>query len=95
MGRFSWGRPIEDFVVGPYTVRSFHPFKTKGSSITKEIDYDTVNYHGYIDGLDANEGWLTLDEALAGLIVRRLIGRGNSKVSEHFVAGLISLGETK
>ena len=70
---FLWGLIIEDIEVGPYTVRSFHPEKFDqncyGSGFNRT---DVIHYHGYIDGKSCNESWLTLDDALVGMIARRI-----------------------
>ena len=86
---FPWGLIIEDIEVGPYTVRSFHPEKFDqngyGSGFNRT---DVIHYHGYIDGKSCNESWLTLDDALVGMIVRRNVGVNCSQINEHFMAGL-------
>jgi hypothetical protein len=85
--KFPWGRVISDVTVGPYMVRSYHPHKPK----SREIDDSEVFYHGYIDGKDCNESWISVDEALAGLIVRRALGPNWRPVNEHFIAGIRAL----
>ena len=91
MHKFSWGQPLTDEVIGPYTVRAFHPRKVEGSRVTTEIDRTTIHHHGYIDGKDCNESWLTLDEALVGMIVRRSLGPNSRQINEHFIAGIYAL----
>jgi len=89
--KFIWGEALSDEVVGPYTVRAFHPHKVEGSHVTKDIDRSKIHYHGYINGKDCNESWLSLDEALAGMITRRSLGPNRSSISEHFIAGIYAL----
>jgi hypothetical protein len=86
--KFAWGFVIEDIEIGPYTVRSFHPHKREGGRPTGENDLDVIHYHGYIDGKDCHESWLTLDDALLGMIVRRKVGANCRQINEHFMAGL-------
>lgn len=88
---FTWGKVIQDFSIYPYTIRAFHPRKVKGSSLTDEIDLETTHYHGYVSGEDVCESWATIDEALAGLIVRRNIGPNNRQISQHFIAGISAI----
>ena len=93
--RFPWGLIIEDVTLGPYTVRSYHPAKYDQNGYgTGDNDTDAIHYHGYIDGKDCNEGWLTLDEALVGMIVRRIAGPNNRQISRHFMAGLNAMKVT-
>jgi hypothetical protein len=93
MRKFPWGRVIEDIEVGPYMVRAYHPHKSEGVTITREIDTDTINYHGYVDGRDTNISWGSLDEALAGLIVYRNLGPNNDNIAGHFVAGVNAMAK--
>jgi hypothetical protein len=94
--RFPWGFALEDVEIGPYTVRSFHPEKfTHNGHGTGVNDTDVIHYHGFIDGKDCNESWLTLDDALAGMIVRRNVGLNCSQINEHFMAGLNAMKSTK
>ena len=93
---FPWGDVVEDYHVGPYTIRAFHPWKMHGVTLkTDDPDKSKLHYHGYIDNEDASESWPTLDDALAGLIVRRSIGFNHSVIGYHFVAGVRSLAKNK
>lgn len=85
---FPWGVVIEDIEIGPYIVRAFHPRKYRGGQLLSTSDPEVVHYHGYIDGKDCNESWLTLDDALVGMIVRRAVGPNCRQINEHFMAGL-------
>ena len=93
--RFPWGFVIEIMEIGPYIVRAFHPEKFKNNRGTGVNDTDVIHYHGYIDGKDCNESWLTLDDALAGMIVRRNVGLNCRQINEHFMAGLNAMKSTK
>lgn len=92
MKKFPWGRVIEDTEVGPYMIRAYHPYMRKMGSLDRNIDTDTVDYHGYVDGRDTNITWGSLDEALAGLIVYRALGP-NSDIASHFVAGVNAMAK--
>ncbi|WP_028955934.1 hypothetical protein [Sulfitobacter sp. 20_GPM-1509m] len=85
---FAWGRVIEDHTVGPYTIREFHPRKVQGAAILREIDTERTEFHGYIDGKTTGESWPTLEDAMAGLIVHRIVGFNSRDINYHFVAGL-------
>ena len=86
--KFPWGFVIEDVEIGPYIVRSYHPRKDIDGGTMSDNDVSKIHYHGYIDGKDCNESWLTLDDALAGMIVRRNVGVNCSQINTHFMAGL-------
>jgi len=89
--KFPWGFVIEDIEIGPYVVRCFHPEKFENGRGIGINDTDTIHYHGYIDGVDCCERWSTLDDALAGMIVIRNVGRNFRQINEHFMAGLNSI----
>lgn len=91
--KFPWGFPLSDMQVGPYTVRAYHPRKEVDGRVMSDTDSQTTHYHGYIDGKDCNESWLTLDEALAGMIVRRALGPNSSSINEHFIAGISAMSQ--
>jgi len=84
-GDFSWGRVIGDHKVGPYTIRAYHPRITGNSA---GCNAGVTEYHGYIDNKSVGESWTTLDDALAGLIVRRALGANSNDINYHFMAGI-------
>ena len=90
--KFPWGLVIKDHEIGPYTIREYHPRKVEGVVVKNEINRDVVQYHGYIDGKDTHESWSTLEDAMAGMIVRKIIGLNASQIGYHFVAGLRAMG---
>jgi hypothetical protein len=92
--RFPWGSAIEDMEIGPYIVRAFYPEKFENNRGTGVNDTDVIHYHGYIDGKDCHESWLTLDSALVGMIVRRNVGLDCRQINEHFMAGLGAMRTT-
>ena len=91
---FPWGLKTADMEIGQYTVRAFHPYKVLNGRVTSEPDQEVTHYHGYIDGKDCNETWVSLDEALVGLIVRRNVGLNHRQINEHFMAGLHAMAGT-
>ena len=93
--KFPWGFVIEFMEIGPYYVRAFHPKKLEDNRGVGVNDTDVTHYHGYIDGKDCHESWLTLDDALAGMIVRRNVGLNCRQINEHFMAGLNAMKTTQ
>lgn len=93
--KFNWGQVIHDYEIGPYVIRAYHPRQVRGNEVTREIDEDRIEYHGYIDGKDTSESWGTLEDAMAGLIVRRILGLNAGNINYHFVAGLRAMAEDK
>lgn len=85
---FPWGKIVIDHLVGPYIIREYHPHKRSGATVLREIDEAITQFHGYIDGKDTHESWNTLEDAMAGLIVRNIVGDNNGSINFHFMAGL-------
>jgi hypothetical protein len=85
---FPWGLVVKDHAIGPYVIREYHPRKRRGSEVLRTIDETATEFHGYIDGKDTHEGWATLEDAMVGLIVRKLVGVNSGKINYHFMAGL-------
>ena len=92
MSKFAWGTVIERHRVGPYTLVEYHPFK---SDVRAMVDTDVTLYYGVIDGVDQKESWEKLDEALAGLIVRRALGSDHRGVAAHFIAGVRAMSQRR
>lgn len=92
--RFTWGSAVAFHEVGPYRIIEYHPRKTKGSIVTREIDYDKTSFHLYIQhdiGIkDCCEGFDTLDAALAGGIAFRAEGH-HHRADLYFMAALDQL----
>ena len=85
---FHWGHVVKEYDIGPYTIREFHPRVREGNRVLAAIDPTKTEFYGYIDGKDTHESWPKLEDAMAGLIVRRFIGANNSAISQHFMLGL-------
>lgn len=92
--RFSWGRVVDRFEIGPYTLLAFHPRIVEGGRRLREIDETKTHYHGYIGGKDTNESWSTLEDAMAGIIVKRILGPNHHAINYHFVSGLRAMAES-
>ena len=88
--KFSWGRVIQRHEIGLYEVIEYHPWKETSGPRTRPwpVDEEQTNFHGYIDGKDTHEAWLSLDEALVGMIVTRYVGLNAHSIAAHFMAGL-------
>ncbi len=91
--KFNWGQVVKDHVIGPYTIREYHPRKRQGKNVLPEIDGTAVEFHGYIDGQDTHESWASLEDAVVGMIVRRMVGLNRSAIAVHFMAGLRGMSE--
>lgn len=91
--KFHWGRIVKDHAIGTYVIREYHPHLRDGKTVTREIDTSTTEFHGYIDGKDTHESWATLEDAMAGLIVRRIVGHSNGSINYHFMAGLRAMAK--
>lgn len=94
MKNFSWGKVVDRHSIGPYELIEYHPRVVEGSRVTNRIDETKTEFHGIIDGCDVHESWKTLDEALAGLIVRRALGPNSRDINYHFMAGIRALAPT-
>jgi hypothetical protein len=77
---FAWGQIQEIHEIGPYKIIEY---------VCKSTGEDL--FHGEIDGEDTHESWDSLDDALAGLIVRRNLGPNHSQINQHFMAGIYSI----
>lgn len=90
---FPWGQIVKDHEIGHYTIREYHPRQRKGGEVLRQIDQTVTQFHGYINGKDVHESWNSLEDAMAGLIVRRLVGASHSAINHHFMAGLRALSD--
>lgn len=82
--KFTWGSIIEIMDIGPYTIASYHPHKNDNGRISSQIiDVDRTQFHGWVDGENSHRAWLSLDEALVGLIAYRAEGP-NSRAADYF-----------
>ncbi len=93
--KFNWGRVVKDHTIGPYTIREFHPRKRQGVELISEVDETVTWFQGYIDGRDTHESWQSLEDAMVGLVVRRMVGLNSSAINYHFMAGLRGLAQDR
>ena len=92
VGKFVWGEVVKHHEVGPYHIVEYHPRKVVGSTVTKQIDWDKVEFHLYIENgvaevKDACESFESLDAALAGGIAYRAEGC-NHRGDRYFIAAM-------
>jgi hypothetical protein len=80
---FTWGEVKTVHVVGDYQIIEYHPRKTENNRVLKDIDYEQVAFHPYIDWKDTNRGFGTLEEAMVGVIALRFDGL-NSQAAMYF-----------
>lgn len=85
MSKFPWGRVIETFEVRldkiTHIITKYHPHKRNGSTITREIDTDTVLYH--------SEEISTSSPSLEVLYLS-LIANNNIGLNQHnLVSGIV------
>ena len=85
---FTWGVTRARHEVGPYGLIEYHPYKP---GTFNDVDETQILFHGYLDGESVGEAWASMDEALAGLIVRRHLGSNFRHLGSHFVGGLLAL----
>lgn len=85
---FTWGRAIELQKIGPYSVLSFHPWKSSNGGITLDVcnpDMKAVEFYGWVNNEEVVQIWPTLEQALAGLIAYRFERRNYSQASFYFM----------
>lgn len=81
---FVWGKVKEVHVVGDYQIIEYHPRAcTESGHITRDIDYDKTLFHPCIDWEDAHGSYISMDEALIGVIAYRAEGP-NGRAAMYF-----------
>jgi hypothetical protein len=82
---FTWGTIIELHEVGEYTIAEYHPWKSdNGKILMGEPDGKKTEFHGWVSGEDTSHSWLSLDDALAGLISYKYEGH-NGQAGYYFM----------
>lgn len=67
--RFTWGEIVNLHEVGEYTIAEYHPWKRDGVLVKSgEPDRKVTEFHGWVNEEDTSHSWMSLDDALAGLI---------------------------
>lgn len=85
---FTWGHVERIWVIGAYTIASFHPWKVIGCSIqTGEPQMGLLHYHVWIDGKDCSESFDSLESAMAGAVAYAIEGAGH-RADFYFMAAL-------
>jgi hypothetical protein len=88
---FTRGQITQFFQAGPYTIAEHHPWVREGVFVrTGEVDQRAVEYHLWIDGKDACQGFSSLDEALVGAVAYRVEG-ANHRADRYFMAALSAI----
>jgi len=86
--RFTWGKILQIFEIGPYAIASFHPWKTDGATVLDgKTDFEKIHYHVWVYGKDTCHTYDSLDEAMAGCIAYRSEG-ANHQADRYFIASL-------
>jgi hypothetical protein len=88
---FTWGRVMDFYEIGNYTILKFHPWISEDGVIkTGKPDTQEISYHGWIDGEDSHHSFDSLDAALAGLIGYRNLGPNDGPKAGHFFMKMIN-----
>lgn len=76
---FVWGEIITIHSIYEYTIVEYYDRVRDGSTITKEIDYDTIRFHDPVNSCSYN----SFDEALINIIAIKYDGN-NSQAGYYF-----------
>lgn len=71
--RFTWGRIVAEYEIGPYYIVAYHP--TLPSNKGKGVDETVTHHHLWIDGKDTHTGAVTLEGAMILAVATRTLGR--------------------
>lgn len=83
-----WGPTEWVREIGPYTILKFLQDRSTFSNISDQVDHGVEAYAVWVDGVDINHIWLTLDEALVDAVRFKHEGpRGSSgpRATEYFL----------
>jgi len=86
-GKFSWGKPIAWYEIGPYALLEYHPYKYEDSRRTRWFS-DKTEFYGWIDGKACHESWPSLETGIVGLIIRKWAGLNNRNIGRAFCRGI-------
>lgn len=87
---FPWGLVIQQLEIGEYQIVRYHPKKYKDGFSTKEYDFDTTEYHGFINGNDTCHSFHSLDACLAGLIGYKHLGPNEGPRAGNFFIKMLA-----
>ena len=82
--KFTWGELIQIHHIGEYDIVEYYNLKRDGVRVTNSIDYDSISFHGYLNGISTSHSYLSLDAALVGLVARKHDGH-NSHAGYYFM----------
>lgn len=86
---FTWGEVLQSWVVGPYAVVEYHPWKADGCLVlTGKPNRRVRMFHGWAGGRDTSHSWASLEAALAGVMAYYMDGP-NSPAGEMFMRMLL------
>ena len=80
---FTWGKVVQFFNIGPYTILQYNPWKAEGCEIFVDEPSDEFEYHVWIDEKDTSRGYHSLESAIVGAIAYKYDGT-NSQAGEFF-----------
>lgn len=78
---YVWGKVKAVHVIGDYQIVEYHPRNCGRGN--RGIDYETTHFHPYIDWIDTNRSYTTLEEAMVGMVAYRFDGN-NSQAAMYF-----------
>jgi hypothetical protein len=82
---FTWGEVLDIIEFNEYAVVKYHPWKTDGGSVlTGNVNYDFVEYHGWLNGKDTSTSSNTLESAIVGLFALKYDGL-DSQAGYYFI----------
>ena len=71
--RFTWGRIVAEYEIGPYHIVAYHP--TLPSNKGEGVDETVTHHHLWIDGKDTHTSAVTLEGAMILAVATRTLGR--------------------
>ena len=84
---FAWGKVVKVHSIGDIDIIEYFDRMRKGSTITKEIDYNTKCFHPYLKGKDTNNSYESLDQAIIGVLCTKYEG-ANSRADGYIFSML-------
>ena len=80
---FTWGKVIEVHEIGEYSIVEYNDEKRGVIGEEKEHE-NVIKFHPYINGIDTNHSYDSLDAAIVGAIANKLDG-SNSQAGGYFM----------
>ena len=83
--RYTWGLPVNFFEIKEYAILAYHPWESINGNIRVGVpDKHKIQYHGWVDDVNTNQSWNTLDEAIAGCMAYKYEGP-NHRAGYYFM----------